>query len=311
MKKLTFIPLLLLFCIGVNAQNNCQCSEQLIKNENYKASLELGDAVATDIAEVCDDLKRNKNMDQLREKLDNLRYAMDNSDKKETDPQLYEAFNREYKSLKACIGDKWKELPPAKETETVKQAIKPSKPIYKVDIEKDLTVEQKAEAASLAAIKTRKFNDYLTSLMVDKLTDSKAKIVISNAILLFSSPSCQIEISNILNGKESRIKRKIDLYLNSVYLSNLKFDVQVEYSEYVVLPNSFYRINNNYYCTVSYKQMFKKFKDGKLIYADNTIKNITVKFNFNSVTDSTGQETSSINLFLQNASVKETQKLKE
>ena len=124
-----------------------------------------------------------------------------------------------------------------------------------------------------AAQKTRQFSTYLKILCDKSSGYDELNKAIDLAVLLFVNEDAIVETSSI-NRNDIR-RRKIRAYLTDVKM--YRYDkVELEWTSVQYVGDVKKGPDGNYYGVVTFEQVFRGYRDGKIIYQDITRKNANI-----------------------------------
>ena len=128
-----------------------------------------------------------------------------------------------------------------------------------------------------AVAKVGRLTQYI-SLISDKETAiSRADKAINEALILFVSDTCVVQVSSLKKPKAKPREEFIRRYLQN--LKSLLYDkVEIEWADINYVSDLKKDPGGNYWGMVSFLQRFKGFKDGKVAYSDRVTKNVKVWF---------------------------------
>ena len=131
----------------------------------------------------------------------------------------------------------------------------------------------KAEFEKKALQKTNQLNIYLKIICSRTADYEEINKAIDQSMALFVDENAMIETSSINRNDVKRYK--IRSYLSHIKL--IKYDkIEIEWTNVQYVSDLKQGPDGNYYGVVSFEQVFRGFRDGKLIYQDVTRKNATV-----------------------------------
>ena len=149
----------------------------------------------------------------------------------------------------------------------------------KLDSSRPLTFEEvagnvsKDEFEKKALQKTNQLNIYLKILCDKTSTYETINKTIDQAVSLFVDENAMIETSSISRNDVKRYKIR-------TYLSRLKLvqydKIEIEWMNVQYVSDVKRGVDGNFYGVVSFEQVFRGYKDGKLVYQDITRKNATI-----------------------------------
>lgn len=121
--------------------------------------------------------------------------------------------------------------------------------------------------------KVQILSDYI-KILCDKKTDYyESNKAIEGALELFVDENVVVEVSS--SGKLTKTRLKIRDYLTKLKL--VKYEkVEIEWTNIQYVSNFKKGPDGNYYGEVSFEQVFRGYKDGKLVYSDVTQKTAQV-----------------------------------
>ena len=147
------------------------------------------------------------------------------------------------------------------------------------DSSRPLTFEEVAGNLSKDAFekkslqKINQFNIYLKILCNKSASYDEINKTIDQAVSLFVDENAMIETSSISRNDVKRFKIR-------TYLSRLKLvqydKIEIEWTNVQYVSDVKRGPDGNYYGVVSFEQLFRGYRDGKLVYQDITRKNATV-----------------------------------
>lgn len=128
-----------------------------------------------------------------------------------------------------------------------------------------------------AVAKVGRLTQYI-SLISDKETAiNRADKAINEALILFVSDTCVVQVSSIKKPKDKPREEFIRRYLQN--LKSLLYDkVEIEWADINYVSDLKKDPSGNYWGMVSFLQRFKGFRDGKVAYSDRVTKNVKVWF---------------------------------
>ncbi|MEP6749362.1 MAG: hypothetical protein ABJB86_16625 [Bacteroidota bacterium] len=131
----------------------------------------------------------------------------------------------------------------------------------------------KAEFEKKALQKTNQLNIYLKIICDKSSRYEEINKAIDQSVGLFVNENAMIETSSV---NRSDVKRyKVRNYLSHIKL--VKYDkIEIEWTSVQYVSDVKQGPDGNYYGVVSFEQVFRGYRDGKLIYQDVTRKNATV-----------------------------------
>ncbi|MEO6964183.1 MAG: hypothetical protein ABIY90_19610 [Puia sp.] len=148
-----------------------------------------------------------------------------------------------------------------------------------VDSIRPLTFEEvagkvsKEEFEKKALQKTNQLNVYLKILCDKTATYEEINKTIDQAVTLFVDENAMIETSSISRNDVRRYKIR-------TYLSRLKLvqydKIEIEWTNVQYVSDVKRGVDGNFYGVVSFEQVFRGYRDGKLVYQDITRKNATI-----------------------------------
>lgn len=147
------------------------------------------------------------------------------------------------------------------------------------DSSRPLTFEEVAGNLSKDAFekkslqKINQFNTYLKILCDKSATYEEINKTIDQAVSLFVDENAMIETSSISRNDVKRYK--IRTYLTRLKL--VQYDkIEIEWTNVQYVSDVKRGPDGNFYGVVSFEQVFRGYRDGKLVYQDITRKNATV-----------------------------------
>lgn len=165
------------------------------------------------------------------------------------------------------------------ETSAARQPVAGTKDTLKKDSLKPLTFEQvapnisKEEFAKKATEKTTLFTDYLKILCNKQAQDFELDKATEQAIKLFVSENARVETASAT--RQQITSKLIRTYLEDVRM--LRYDkIIMEWTKVQYVSEIKLGFDGNYHGIVSFEQVFKGYRDGKLIYEDITTKDAQV-----------------------------------
>ncbi|MEM6805638.1 MAG: hypothetical protein AAF696_29845, partial [Bacteroidota bacterium] len=124
-----------------------------------------------------------------------------------------------------------------------------------------------------AKAKVEKFASYVKTILEGE-DRMRIRAIIDQAMILFISDTCFIEVSSI--HRENPIAYKIRRYFNRLnYLADKYTKIEITNGQ-VVKVSDIRKYKDTWYGTVTYGQRFSGYKDGILVYTDYTQKNINI-----------------------------------
>lgn len=145
-----------------------------------------------------------------------------------------------------------------------------TKPLTFADVAPNITQQEFKEKATH---KTKLFSAYLKILCNKQAEDGELDKAIEQAVTLFVSENAEVETASVT--RDIVTKKKIRKYLEHVRL--LRYDkivlewTRVQYASDIKLGP-----DGNYHGVVSFEQVFKGYRDGKIVYEDITRKDAQV-----------------------------------
>ena len=136
--------------------------------------------------------------------------------------------------------------------------------------------------------RTRELTTYIARISDKTTPPLEANKAINQALELFVSDTSRVEVSS--KYKIRTIKYKIKDYLDHVKL--LKYDkVEILYAKVNYVGNIRKGPDGNYYGAVTFTQIFRGFRDGELVYQDQTEKRVEVMLRgYSKTTDGVTQD---------------------
>jgi hypothetical protein len=131
----------------------------------------------------------------------------------------------------------------------------------------------KAEFEKKALQKTNQLNIYLKVICNKSANYEEINKAIDQSITLFVDENAMIETSSLNRNDVKRYK--IRSYLSHIKLVNYD-KIEIEWTNVQYVSDVKQGPDGNYYGVVSFEQVFRGYRDGKLIYQDVTRKNATV-----------------------------------
>ncbi len=180
------------------------------------------------------------------------------------------------KTAKADVPDSVPEIrpaPPAKDTAATDAAGKAS-PNGAASLFEELSGNVSQEEFSEQAVKkTKQLNSYLKILCTKTYGYEEHNKALDQAIRLFINEDATVQVSSVTNDEIKSYK--IRQYL--LRLKSLNYDrVEVEWTNVQYIDKLKKGVDGNYYGTVTLEQVFRGFRDGKVVYEDVTKKSATV-----------------------------------
>ncbi|MEM6632488.1 MAG: hypothetical protein AAF694_22650 [Bacteroidota bacterium] len=121
--------------------------------------------------------------------------------------------------------------------------------------------------------KTDQFSQYVKRVVDKNASRFEANKAINQAITLFVHDSSLVEVSNIKSGKNFSYFIREYLY----HIQELKYDrVEIDWAEISYVGDIKLGPDGNWYGSVTFLQIFKGFRDGRLMYEDKTLKRMEV-----------------------------------
>ncbi len=155
----------------------------------------------------------------------------------------------------------------------------PTLPEAKPDSIKPLTIEDIApnisqkEFKDKATHKTTLFSAYLKILCNKQALDAELDKATEQAITLFVSEAAEVETASVTRDITRR--KKIRKYLDDVRM--LRYDkIELEWTRVQYASDIRLDANGNYTAIVSFEQVFRGYRDGKIVYEDITRKDAQV-----------------------------------
>ena len=165
---------------------------------------------------------------------------------------------------------------PPPSTPPVRKVVKTPPPARPTPKEKEGLPVDEAEFKRRALNKTRRLTQYITVISNKNTPSIEASKTITEAIVLFISDTCIVQVSNI-NSPNKIIEKPIRTYLTHVKL--LKYDkVEIEWADVNYVGEIRKGPDGNYYGYVTFLQRFKGIKDQQVVYEDQTTKKVEVIF---------------------------------
>ncbi|HWK04199.1 MAG TPA: hypothetical protein VNS58_11240 [Puia sp.] len=131
----------------------------------------------------------------------------------------------------------------------------------------------KKEFEEKAEKKTTQFTEYLKILCDKTANYEDINKAIGQAVTLFVNEGAMIETSS--NNRNTVSRLKIRDYLNKV--KRIQYDrIEIEWTHVQYVSDLKPGPDGNFYGVVSFEQVFRGYRDGKLVYSDITRKNATV-----------------------------------
>jgi len=135
----------------------------------------------------------------------------------------------------------------------------------------DIPPFDKEEFKQKAKDKVQRLTDYIKILCAKK-DDEEMNLALSQAILLFVNEDATVEVSST---NHDPVRKKIRAYLTDLKL--LPYDkVEITWTNVQYVSDIKKRSDGNYSGMVQFEQQFKGYRDGKLIYSDETSKKTLV-----------------------------------
>ena len=131
----------------------------------------------------------------------------------------------------------------------------------------------KAEFEKKALQKTNQLNIYLKVICDKSANYEEINKAIDQSVGLFVDENAMIETSSVNRNDVKRYK--IRSYLSHIKLVNYD-KIEIEWTNVQYVSDLKQGPDGNYYGVVSFEQVFRGYRDGKLIYQDVTRKNTTV-----------------------------------
>ncbi|MEP7279992.1 MAG: hypothetical protein ABI813_15195 [Bacteroidota bacterium] len=131
----------------------------------------------------------------------------------------------------------------------------------------------KAEFEKKALQKTNQLNIYLKVICNKAANYEEINKAIDQAVGLFVDENAMIETSSVNRNDVKRYK--IRSYLSHIKLVNYD-KIEIEWTNVQYVSDVKQGPDGNYYGVVSFEQVFKGYRDGKLVYQDVTRKNTNV-----------------------------------
>jgi hypothetical protein len=129
------------------------------------------------------------------------------------------------------------------------------------------------EFSEQAVKKTKQLNSYLKILCTKTYGYEEHNKALDQAIQLFINEDATVQVSSVSNDEIKSYK--IRQYL--LRLKSLNYDrVEVEWTNVQYVDKLKKGVDGNYYGTVTLEQVFRGFRDGKVVYEDVTKKSATV-----------------------------------
>lgn len=148
----------------------------------------------------------------------------------------------------------------------------PAKPTASLFEELTGNVSQE-EFSEQAVKKTKQLNSYLKILCTKTYGYEEHNKALDQAIRLFINEDATVQVSSVTNDDIKSYK--IRQYL--LRLKSLNYDrVEVEWTNVQYVDKLKKGVDGNYYGTVTLEQVFRGFRDGKVVYEDVTKKSATV-----------------------------------
>ena len=130
-----------------------------------------------------------------------------------------------------------------------------------------------AEFREKALRKTDQFSQYVKRVVDKGASRFEANKAINQAITLFVHDSSLVEVSNVKSGKNFSYFIREYLY----HIQELKYDkVEIDWAEISYVGDIKLGPDGNWYGSVTFLQIFKGFRDGRLMYEDKTLKRMEV-----------------------------------
>ncbi len=121
--------------------------------------------------------------------------------------------------------------------------------------------------------KTDQFSGYVKRVVDKNSSRFEANKAINQAITLFVHDSSYVEVSNIKSNKKYSYFIREYLY----HIQELKYDrIEIDWAEVSYVGDIKLGPDGNWYGSVTFLQVFKGFRDGRLMYEDKTLKRMEV-----------------------------------
>ena len=145
-----------------------------------------------------------------------------------------------------------------------------ARPLRFEDVAKNIS---KAEFEKKALQKTNQLNIYLKIICDKSSRYEEINKAIDQSVGLFVSENAMIETSSVNRNDVKRYK--VRNYLSHIKLVNYD-KIEIEWTSVQYVSDVKQGPDGNYYGVVSFEQVFRGYRDNKLIYQDVTRKNATV-----------------------------------
>lgn len=125
------------------------------------------------------------------------------------------------------------------------------------------------EFEAKAIQKTKQLNGYLKYISNQNNIAEEVNKAIDQAVALFIGEAAKVEVSSLTRGsvKTYRIRE----YLSHIKLN--KYDkIEIEWTKVQYVNDLKKGTDGNYYGSVTFEQVFRGYKDGKIVYTDVTVK---------------------------------------
>lgn len=131
----------------------------------------------------------------------------------------------------------------------------------------------KEEFADKALQKTHQLSEYIKLICNRQSATEDIIKATSQALVLFASEQARVEVSSVT-------RRNLKVYKIKEYLAHIKLTqydkVEIEWNKVQYVNEVKKGPDGNYYGTVTFEQVFRGYKDGRLAYHDITLKKISV-----------------------------------
>lgn len=126
-----------------------------------------------------------------------------------------------------------------------------------------------------AKVKVGEFTDYVQIIIGAKENIEYAKKSVNNACNLFTDDNSRVEVSSVNTAATN--KYKVRDYLNRLILRSGQFDkIYIKYAQFNYVSKFTKGTDGNYHGVVTFVQKFEGFADGKMVYVDETKRNVAV-----------------------------------
>ncbi|MBC8034068.1 MAG: hypothetical protein H7Y03_07990 [Chitinophagaceae bacterium] len=121
--------------------------------------------------------------------------------------------------------------------------------------------------------KTKQLNTYLKIICDKSASTEDVNKAVEMSVTLFVDDNAVVEISSINNNET--VHKKIRQYLS--HIKYVQYDkIEIEWTNVQYVSDLKKGPDGNFYGVVSFEQVFRGYRDGKIVYQDITRKNVTV-----------------------------------